>query len=55
MDKYELKNYLRNVALRLANSGLTSEEIADAMNLPRQTVAAWRAHETMGSYKPYNV
>jgi len=50
MSESELKVYLRNVALSLLNQGLTAEEVAESLLVPRQTVAAWRAHQTMGKY-----
>ena len=50
LSNLELRRYLRTVALNLLDHGLTSEEVAEALSVPRQTVAAWRAHRTMGSY-----
>ena len=50
MSEFEMQWYLREVALNLLDRGLTSEEVAEALFVPRQTVAAWRAHRTMGTY-----
>ena len=51
MIQSELKVYLRELALRLIDEqDMTAAEVARVMNLPRQTVAAWEAHRTMGTY-----
>jgi hypothetical protein len=50
MSDWEMKWYLREVALSLLDRGLSAEDVAEALFVPRQTVAAWRAHRTMGTY-----
>jgi DNA-binding XRE family transcriptional regulator len=50
MNQDELREYLREVALRLIDRDMSAAEVAEVLDLPRQTVAAWEAHRTMGTY-----
>jgi hypothetical protein len=41
---------VRDVALSMVESGKTVEHVALCLNLRPQTVSAWKAHKTMGTY-----
>jgi DNA-binding CsgD family transcriptional regulator len=42
---------LRIIALRLVDAGLSSKKIAAILDIKTMTVAAWKAHRTMGKYR----
>lgn len=51
----EQTTILRQCALRLLDTGLTSEEVARVTGLKKMQVAAFAAHRTMGRYGRDNV
>jgi uncharacterized protein YjcR len=44
------KDTLRIRALKMADKGMTAQAIADKLGVRKMTVAAWKAHRTMGTY-----
>jgi DNA-binding NarL/FixJ family response regulator len=42
---------IKNSAIQLLNSGISTEEVAKATGLKESTVRAYKAHLTMGTYK----
>jgi hypothetical protein len=42
---------VRDLAIRMVRGGTSSASVADLLNLSTATVAAWLAHDTMGTYK----
>ena len=45
-----LRERLKFAAVGLLNRGMTPNQVAEVLNLPKSTVVAWLAHETRGSY-----
>jgi uncharacterized protein YjcR len=41
---------LRERALKMSDKGMSIKEIAKKLKVKPMTVAAWKAHRTMGSY-----
>jgi len=53
MSKNSLKSRdekLRKRALKMLDSGMSSAEVGKKLGVRTMTVAAWRAHRTMGTY-----
>jgi DNA-binding NarL/FixJ family response regulator len=40
----------RKMILQLLDKGWSTKQIVEALELPRQSVAAYKAHRTMGRY-----
>lgn len=49
-DRKKTDEALRKRALKLLATGKTSAEVAEKLGVRTMTVAAWKAHQTMGTY-----
>ena len=52
-DKHtkEEQDVLRDLAFKLKDAGLTSEQVGSALGIKKMTVAGWLSHRAMGKYK----
>lgn len=50
LNKNDMVEYVRNIAFSLSDKNMKTSEIAEVLCVHRQTVAAWLAHRTMGTY-----
>ena len=50
MKKNHKEQVIRQKALRLSKKGMSAQEISQVLGVRKMTVAAWKAHQTMGTY-----
>lgn len=51
MTKKQKDQNLRNKALKMLDRGMSSGQVAEKLGVRKMTVAAWKAHRTMGTYE----